>query len=615
MRLEEMGLIGDLRTAALVGAEGSINWLCFPRFDSPACFAALLGDERNGRWRIAPTEEAVGRQRYRPDSLVLETEFATREGRVRVTDFMPINGERHDLVRIVEGLAGKVTMRMELVFRFDYGWRVPWVQRSREGLKAVAGSEALLLRCDVPTVGRNMTTRSEFTLAAGERETFGLTWFASNEEPPPEIDPDEALRATDKFWREWSSHCTYRGPWREAVMRSLITLKALTYEPTGGIVAAATTSLPEKLGGVRNWDYRFCWLRDATFTLYSFLHAGYTDEAAAWSEWLLRTVAGDPAQLRMLYGVAGERVPSDLLLDHLPGYEGAKPVRIGNTAARQFQLDVYGEVMDTLQLKREVGLRSDRESWSVQRHFAEFVIRHWDKPDEGIWEVRGPRRHFTHSKVMAWVALDRAIKAVERFGLRGDVARWRKVRDQIHATVCEQGYDRKRGVFTQYFGADSLDASLLLMPLVGFLPVADKRIRRTIDAIRRELVVDGFVLRYHPADSSGVDGLPPGEGAFLPCSFWLVDCLCLIGKRAEARRLFERLLALRNPLGLLSEEFDPHAGRLVGNFPQAFSHVAMINSAQNLTRHVQPAAERSAGAKSSVKAKRSSRTSRRQRTL
>jgi GH15 family glucan-1,4-alpha-glucosidase len=593
MRIEDYGFIGDLHTGALVGANGSIEWLCLPRFDSDACFAALLGTDENGHWRIAPADAARVQQRYRPDTLILETEFATESGAVRVIDCMPPSDSAHDVVRVVEGIRGQVRMAMKLVIRFDYGITVPWVRRGDGGLTAIAGPNALVLRADVETSGEGLSTTADFTVAAGERVRFVLSWHLSHEERPPPIDAGEAVGRTEKYWREWCSQCTYKGEWREAVMRSLITLKALTYLPTGGIVAAATTSLPEQLGGVRNWDYRYCWLRDATFTLYSLMEAGYRDEATAWSEWLLRAVAGNPDQLQMLYGVAGERRLPELELPHLDGYERSRPVRIGNAASEQFQLDVYGEIMDALHLKRRLGVETTNDAWRVQRHLVEFVAANWTEPDEGIWEIRGPRRHFTHSKVMAWVALDRGVKSVEQFGFRGDVERWRTVRTQIHEDVCGRGYNAARRAFTQYYGSDRLDASLLMLPLVGFLPAEDPRVAETVIAIRDELTIDGLVHRYDPGRSEDVDGLPPGEGTFLPCSFWMVDCLALLGRREEARTLFERLLALRTPLGLLSEEFDGRARRLVGNYPQAFSHVALITSAQTLSQRVHPGKERS----------------------
>lgn len=594
VKIEDYGFIGNMRTAALVGRNGSIDWLCLPRFDSNACLASLLGDEHNGFWRIAPrTGDPLGRQRYRQDTLILETEFDTATGVVRVTDFMPHSLHRQ-VVRLVEGMSGETAMHMRLVLRFDYGRTVPWVWKDADGLNAVAGPDAIVLRSSVKTHGEGLSTIADFTIRAGERQVFVLTWYPSHETPPMAIDPLRVLAHTELYWREWCARCTYTGEWREPVMRSLLTLKALTFVPTGGILAAATTSLPEQLGGVRNWDYRYCWLRDATFTLYSLMEAGYTEEAKAWSDWLLRAVAGDPSQLQIMYGAAGERGLPEFELKHLDGYEGSRPVRIGNVAAEQFQLDVYGEIMDAMHLARKVGIRSGPNSWHLQRHLVDFVEQHWMDPDEGIWEIRGPRRHFTHSKVMVWVAVDRAVKAVEKFDLTGDVERWRALRQKIHDDVCRHGYSERRGAFTQSYGSDQLDASCLMIPLVGFLPATDPRVTGTVQAIRRELVIGGLVHRYHPTDSAEVDGLPPGEGAFLPCSFWLVDCLCLMGHRDEARSLFHRLLGMRTGLGLLSEEYDPATRRLVGNFPQAFSHVGLINSAQNLTLEaLGPAAVRS----------------------
>lgn len=592
MKLESYGFIGDMHTCALVGLNGSIDWLCVPRFDSNACFAALLGEPNNGCWQIAP-EGAVKRSShaYRKDTLILETEFETETGVVRVVDCMPPAGPNRDVVRVVEGVSGSVAMKMNLVIRMDYGRTVPWVRHRAGGLTAVAGPDALVFRTPVPTHGEGLSTVANFTVNAGDKVPFILTWYFSHLPAPEPIDVPRALERTDLFWREWASRCTYHGEWRDAVVRSLITLKALTYVPTGGIVAAATTSLPEHIGGVRNWDYRYCWLRDATFTLYSFMEAGYTEEAAAWSEWLLRAVAGDPAQLQIMYGAAGERSLPEFELKHLAGYEGSRPVRVGNGAAEQFQLDVYGEVLDALHLARTVGLRPGPDSWSLQRHLTDFVAANWMKPDEGIWEIRGPRRHFTHSKIMAWVALDRAVKGIEEFGLDGDLARWRETRQAIHDDVCAKGYHPGRRAFTQYYGSELLDASVLMLPLVGFLPATDERVISTVEAIQRELLRDGLVYRYHPDKSSAVDGLPPGEGAFLPCSFWLVDCLYLMGREKEARTLFEHLLDMRNDLGLLSEEYDPVARRLLGNYPQAFTHIGLINTAQNLAQDIRGPAE------------------------
>ncbi|MGH3005757.1 MAG: glycoside hydrolase family 15 protein [Gaiellaceae bacterium] len=590
-RIEDYGLVGDTHTAALIGRDGSVDWLCFPRFDSGACFAALLGDERHGRWLLAPAGgvRRVSR-RYRPGTLVLETDFETEEGTVRIIDCMPPRQRHPNLVRIVEGLAGRVAMRMQLVVRFEYGSIVPWVSHRRRLLFAVAGPDALTLRSPTETRGEDLTTVAEFAVAAGESVPFVLTWHDSYARAPRAIDPHRAVAETEAWWREWSSRCSYEGEWRDAVERSLIVLKALTYAPTGGIVAAATTSLPEQLGGVRNWDYRFCWVRDATFALYALMTAGYTEEARAWRDWLVRAVAGRPEQMQIMYGVAGERRLTELALGWLPGYEGSAPVRIGNGAALQYQLDVYGELMDSLHQARRAGIPSHPTAWHVQRVLLDFLESGWREPDEGIWEVRGPRRHFTHSKVMAWVALDRAVKAVERFGLSGPVDRWRRLRDEIHAEICREGYDAERRTFTQYYGSSELDASLLMIPLVGFLPPSDRRVAGTVEAVQRELLHDGFVRRY--STSTEVDGLPAGEAAFLTCTFWLADNLALLGRRREARQLFERILDLRNDLGLLSEEYDPAARRLVGNFPQALSHVGLVNTAYNLTTRRGPAEHR-----------------------
>ncbi|HWA10296.1 MAG TPA: glycoside hydrolase family 15 protein [Opitutaceae bacterium] len=595
MKIEDYGIIGDLHTIALVDRAGSMDWLCLPRFDSNACFAALLGEESNGCWKINPEGPFESRRRYRGDTLILETEFTTATGVARLIDFMPPKGTNRDVVRIVEGVSGTVEMSMRLILRFDYGKTVPWVRHidTGGGMTAVAGPNAVVLRTSVQIRGEDLSTVATFRIAEGKRTHFVLTWYRSHEATPGSLPGLTTLADTEAFWNDWSARCTYRGPWREAVLRSLITLKALTYAPTGGIVAAGTTSLPEHIGGVRNWDYRYCWLRDATFTLYSFMKAGYTSEARAWSEWLLRAVAGDPSQLQIMYGVGGERTLPELELGHLRGYEDSRPVRIGNAAAEQFQLDVYGEVMDALHAARVAGVKIDGESWKLQRHLVDFVVRHWHEPDEGIWEVRGPRQHFVHSKVMAWVALDRAVKAVEQFGLPGDVAVWRETRARVHDDVCRHGFNEKVGAFTQHYGSDGLDASLLMMPLVGFLPATDPRIVATVERVAAELTDDGLVKRYRT--KSGVDGLPPGEGTFLPCSFWMADCLYLAGRKDEAVAMFERLLALRNDLGLLAEEFDPVAKRQLGNVPQAFSHVCLVNTAENLTpKQLGPAEERSA---------------------
>ena len=559
MRIEDYGLIGDLQTAALVGRNGSIDWLCFPRFDSGACFAALLGDEDNGRWLLAPAGEVRRvERRYREHTLVHELDFHTDEGSVRVIDFMPPRGVDPDVVRIVEGLAGEVRMRMQLVIRFDYGWIVPWVRRIAEGARiAIAGPDALALQAPVELYGENFTTVAEFTVAAGERVPFTLTWFPSHHEAPAPIDPEQALEDTCDFWREWAGTCTYNGHWREPVIRSLMVLKAMTYAPTGGIVAAPTTSLPEKLGGVRNWDYRYCWLRDATFALDALVDHGFIDEARGWRSWLLRAVAGNPDDLQIMYGPAGERRLLELELDWLPGYEESRPVRIGNGASKQFQIDVYGEVLDVLHQARMRKLEQDEDSWALQRRLLESLEERWREPDEGIWEVRGPRRHFTHSKVMTWVGFDRGIKAVEDFGHEGPVNRWRELRGEIHAEVLSRGFDRELNSFVQSYESERLDASLLTIPIVGFLPPDDPRVRGTLEAIRRELYQDGFVQRYsHDEAAEIVDGLPPGEGAFLLCTFWFIDNLALLGELDEAYELFGRMVALRNDLGLLSEEYE-----------------------------------------------------------
>jgi GH15 family glucan-1,4-alpha-glucosidase len=591
-RIEDYALIGDCETAALVARDGSIDWLCVPRFDSPACFAALLGTPEHGRWQIAPAASAIKsvQRRYRPGTLVLETLYETDAGAVKLIDYMPIRAQRPTVVRIVEGMRGEVALSLDLVFRLDYGSLVPWVRRTSGGIRAVGGANALRLHTPIKLRGENFHTVAEFSVTAGQQVPFTLSWYPSWRPEPEELDLEISLDATERWWREWSDRCSYDGRWREAVVRSLITLKALTYAPTGGLVAAATTSLPEQLRGVRNWDYRYCWLRDATFGLYALMTGGYVDEARAWREWLLRAIAGKPSQAQILYGVAGERLVPEWELPWLPGYERSAPVRVGNAASNQFQLDVFGEVVDTLHVARRVGLEVDRDAWRVERHLVEFVESAWRDDDEGIWEVRGPRRPFTHSKVMAWVALDRAVKAVERFELDGSVERWRKVRADIHEDVCRNGFDPKLGAFVQYYGAKQLDASLLMMPLVGFLPATDPRVLGTVAAIQKHLTQDGLVARYQTTPE--VDGLPPGEGAFLPCSFWLADNLTLQGRQAEARTLFERLLDLRNDVGLLSEQFDPVERRLVGNFPQAFSHVGLVNTARNLTRRDGPAEHR-----------------------
>jgi len=590
--IEDYALIGNSRTAALVGRDGSIDWFCTPRFDSPACFAALLGTRDNGRWQIAPQHRVrTTHRRYREQTLILETEFDTAEGRVRLIDCMPLWPDRTDIVRIVEGVRGRVPMRMEYIVRCGYGTVVPWVRRVEGALLATAGPDSLELRSEVEPHGKDFTTVATFAVARGQRFRFVLTHFPSHEQRPLPIDPDAAVDMTERAWHAWCGRCTYNGRWPDAVTRSLITLKALTYAPTGGIVAAATTSLPEQIGGTRNWDYRYCWPRDATFTLYALLLAGYRDEASAWRQWLLRAAAGRPQDLQIVYGVAGERDLTELAIPWLPGYENSAPVRMGNAAAQQRQFDVYGEVIDALCLARNAGLDPDANTWRLERALVDFVAANWNKPDNGIWEVRGEQRHFTHSKVMAWVAVDRAIKEAEEGKLRAPLARWRKLRSTMHAQICRRGFDPNLSTFVQYYGAKEVDASLLLIPLVGFLPPSDARVRGTLAAVRRELTVDGLVARY--GNAPALDGLPAGEGMFLPCSFWLVDNLALAGRRAAAEKLFERLLALRNDVGLLAEEYDPRAKRQLGNFPQALTHVALINTARNLSRSGGPSEHRS----------------------
>jgi GH15 family glucan-1,4-alpha-glucosidase len=589
--LEDYALIGDCQSAALVARDGSLDWLCLPRFDSPACFAALLGDPEHGRWLIAPVGPVTGvRRAYRPGTLVLETEVTTADGTVTLVDFMPPRSGAADLVRVVEGRQGSVPMQTELRFRFDYGSFVPWVKRTEDGILAIGGPEVLRLRTTVPLSGKDFKTTGAFEVRPGDRIPFDLTWYPSHREAPAAIDTVAALAETEGFWRQWSARSRYRGRWKEAVSRSLVTLKALTYDPTGGIVAAPTTSLPERLGGVRNWDYRYCWLRDATFTLYALVGAGYLEEARAWREWLFRAAAGKPSQLHIMYGVTGERRLPELELPWLPGYAESAPVRTGNAAHRQLQLDVYGELLDTMHQCWRAGLAPHPEAWRLERAAVEFLETIWRDPDEGIWEVRGPRRDFTHSKMMAWVALDRAVKGIEQFALDGPLDRWRALRGEIHDDVCRRGYSSSRGAFVQYYGSELLDASLLMMPLVGFLPVTDPRVHATIAAIERELLQDGFLARY--SSTPEVDGLPPGEGAFLLCTFWLCDNLELLGRHQDAERIFEGILAIRNDVGLLSESFDVGRRRLVGNFPQAFSHIGLVNTARNLGAGPGPALDR-----------------------
>ncbi|WP_329460413.1 glycoside hydrolase family 15 protein [Streptomyces sp. NBC_01497] len=590
-RIEDYALIGDMQTAALVCRDGTVDWLCLPRFDSHAVFAALLGTEEHGFWRLGPAFPAgskpprAQRRRYVGDSLILESEWDTSRGTVRVTDFMPPRDGAPQLIRVVEGISGRVPMRSTLRMRFSYGRVTPWVHKVGERTVAVAGPDSVWLDTTADTYGKDLTTYSDFTVSPGERVAFTISWQPSHHQQPALPEPEAALDATVDFWRDWVGQCTYHGPYREAVVRSLITLKALTYAPTGGIVAAPTTSLPEEIGGVRNWDYRYTWLRDAAITLSSLLRTGYREEARAWREWLLRAVAGDPENLQIMYGIAGERELGEAELDWLPGYEGSSPVRVGNNAAHQLQLDVYGEVTEALHLAHMTGLARNDYASVLQLKLIRYLEAHWHQPDEGIWEVRGPRRHFVHSKVMAWVAVDRTIKLLESGDADGPLDKWRDLRDDIHRDVCEKGFDHERNTFTQSYGSQELDASLLLIPQVGFLPPDDKRVIGTIEAIQRELSTpDGFVMRYPTSGSeAGLDGLAGDEGAFLACSFWLADDLAMIGRVDEARRLFEKLLSLRNDLGLLAEEWDPQGQRQVGNFPQAFSHVPLIDTALRLT--------------------------------
>ena len=594
-RIEDYALLGDLQTAALVGRSGSVDWLPFPRFDSSSCFSALLGGREHGRWLLAPVSGGPATdRRYREDTLVLESEWQTSEGRVRVVDFMPPRESKPDIVRIVEGLEGRVPMRTELVIRFDYGSVVPWVIRlDQRTLVVIGGPDGLLLRTPIVLEPEGMSHAAEFVVRAGDRIPFVLTWFPSHERRPDAVDAEQALVDTETYWRSWLADSTYAGEHAEAVKTSVLVLKALTYAPTGGIIAAPTTSLPERIGGERNWDYRYCWLRDATFTLYALMNAGFVAEAKAWRDWLLRSVAGDPENAQILYGVGGQRRIIESELPWLPGYAGSSPVRIGNAAHDQFQLDVYGEVMDALHQARVHGLDPDDHAWSLQRNLMEFLETAWDRPDEGIWEVRGPRRHFTHSKVLAWVAFDRAVQTVESLGLPGPVERWRRLRQEVHDEICREGFHTGLNSFTQSYGSTELDAATLLIPLVGFLPPSDPRVLGTIQAIEHGLMRDGFVERYRTEAHNDVDGLAGGEGAFLPCSFWLVDALQLAGRTDDARTLFERLLGVRNDLGLLSEEYDPAEKRLLGNFPQAFTHVGLVNSAFNLSqRHTGPVEQR-----------------------
>jgi GH15 family glucan-1,4-alpha-glucosidase len=592
-RIEDYALIGDCESAALVSRDGSIDWLCWPRFDSDACFAALLGTPENGRFRIAPKGEIKSvTRRYRPDTLILETRFETADGAVTLIDFMPIRGKNPDCVRIVVGERGRVPMCAELIIRFGYGAIVPWVRKLSDGtLRAIAGPDMVALRTPVHVHGQNLTTVGEFVVSEGDRVPFTLSYGPSHLPVPEAFSADSALNDTDSYWQEWSRRGRLHGPWKDAVARSLITLKALTFRPTGGMVAAPTTSLPEHIGGPRNWDYRFCWVRDATLTLLALMNAGYYEEAQCWRDWLTRAVAGRPEQLEVMYGVAGERRLTEWEVTWLPGYENSSPVRIGNAAHSQLQLDVFGEVMDTLHQGRRGGLPASEAGWDVQIALLNHLAGIWSKPDHGIWEVRTEPMHFTYSKAMTWVAFDRALKSAEMFGLPGPVERWRKLCGEIHHHVCSNAWNEKRNTFTRSYGSHDLDASLLLLAPIGFLKPDDPRYRGTVEAIERDLVVDGLVLRYDSLKSK--DGLPAGEGAFLACSFWLADAYLLLGRRDDAEKLFRRLTGLCNDVGLLAEEYDPRAKRQLGNFPQAFSHVALINTACNLSHAEKPAEQRS----------------------
>jgi len=586
--IEDYGLIGDCETAALVGRDGSIDWLCWPAFDSDACFAALLGTRKHGRWLIAPAEEVTkSSRRYWDNTLILETRFETASGTVALIDFMPPRGKASDVVRLVRGVAGKVKLKMELVIRFGFGADIPWVKRTEDGaLLAICGQDMTVLRTPVETRGEDLTTVAEFEVSAGETNPFVLTYGPSHLPLPEPINPAQALEDTEAFWTDWCSRCTYEGESRDLVMRSLITLKALTYAPTGGIVAAPTTSLPEKLGGARNWDYRFCWLRDATFTLLALMNSGYTEEASAWYNWLLRAVAGSPANMQIMYGIMGQRRLLEWEAGWLPGYEGAQPVRVGNAAHAQLQLDVYGELIDAFHQSRMAALELDENSWALGRQVLDHLADVWDQPDHGIWERRGEGKHYVSSKVMTWVAFDRGIKSAERFGLDAPLERWRMLRDAICRDVCEKGFDRGQNAFVESYGSQLLDASILLMPAVGFLPASDRRVRGTIAAIEKYMKRDGFVLRHDPREVS--DERQPIEGAFLACSLWLADAYVLAGETTKAQVLFDRVVAVANDLGLLAEEFDSGAGRQTGNFPQALTHIALINTAHNLSQARKP---------------------------
>jgi GH15 family glucan-1,4-alpha-glucosidase len=594
-RIEDYALIGDMRSAALVGCDGSIDWLCLPRFDSGACFAALLGTEENGRWLIAPQDEFTVKRQYRDSTLILETHFKTKTGEAKLIDFMPVAGDRCALIRLVTGIKGKVRMKTELIIRFDYGVSVPWVSRiDHDTLSAVAGPHALALHTPTPLEGADMRTEGAFSVGAGETVPFTLTYWPSHKPMPLPLGVETALAETERFWRGWSGKSNLKGRWKEPVQRSLITLKALSYRPTGGIVAAVTTSLPEQLGGSRNWDYRYCWLRDATFVLLAFLNAGYTEEADAWQNWLVRAIAGTPDQFQTMYGVGGERRLDEWEIPWLPGFHNSAPVRIGNAAAQQFQLDIYGELADAFTQAGRGGLPPVLRRREIREVFLAHLAKVWNQPDEGIWEIRGPKQHFVHSKVMAWVAFDRAWRAAKKRGDMGDCKKWKKVADKIRADILKNGVDKKRRCFVQCYGSAQMDASLLMLPIVGFISANDARMRNTVKEIEKKLVSHGLVQRYET--QSGVDGLPPGEGAFIACSFWLVDNYALAGQRRKALTLFNKLLKLSNDVGLMAEEYDPRAKRMLGNFPQAFSHVALVNSAFNLMSHRAKLVNRNAAA-------------------
>ncbi len=583
MKIEDYGYISDLETGALVGRNGSVDWYCVPRFDSPSCFTKLLGDEENGFWKIAPEHGGMAvRRKYRDDTLILESEFEDAGGCVRLTDFMALRDGGPTLVRVVDGVRGSVPMEMDFRVRYDYGSVRPVVAPCEGGFTFTAGPDATVLRGTLPVDADRDGICHRFSLAEGERHVWSLEWYASHSKIPSPNDPLRALEKTEAFWKEWSQRLTCKGEWKDAVARSAMVLKALTYQPTGGVIAAPTTSLPEKIGGIRNWDYRFCWLRDAGLTFDAMLDAGYTKEASEWRDWLVRAIGGSPKSTQIVYGLGGERRLPEYELKHLVGYEGSKPVNVGNAAATQLQLDIYGQVLDTMYEARHAGVENCEDSWQIQKELVEFVMDNWRERDEGIWEVRLDRQHFTHSKIMAWVALDRAVKSCEEHGLDGDLDKWRAVREEIHKDVCERGFNTKVGAFTLDDSREYLDGSLLIIPVVGFLPADDERVRSTVEAIERKLMRGGFVYRYDTDEADKIDGLPPGEGAFLPCSFWMVDALNMMGRSKDARNLFERLLDVRNDLGLLSEEYDPEAKRMLGNFPQAFSHVGLINSACNL---------------------------------